>query len=87
MNEAIKSVREKRQKESKVLGGDAYNICVNFSPNDRIFNDLQRLEDVKEDDLIRDERERLVRQRRRLLAEMAQSHSSKQVIIKAINKS
>ncbi|VUZ42123.1 unnamed protein product [Hymenolepis diminuta] len=78
VSDAIQTVVQKRRKEMELLGGDALNVCVNFTPKDRIFNDLPSLEDINDEDLIREERDRFARQRQRALTEICRSHPPKQ---------
>lgn len=72
-------VRQRRQREAELLGGDGYNVCVNFAPNDHIFTDLLPLDDIDDEDIVHVERDRLARQRRRLLAESARLHPPRSV--------
>ncbi|KAM3187833.1 hypothetical protein ACTXT7_001530 [Hymenolepis weldensis] len=78
VSDAMQTVVQKRRKETELLGGDGLNVCVNFTPEDRVFNGLPSLDDINDEDLIREERDRFARQRHRALTEIYRSHPPKQ---------
>lgn len=80
----MQTVVQKRRKETELLGGDGLKVCVNFTPEDRVFNDLPSLDDINDEDLIREERDRFARQRHRALMEIYRSHPPKQVSLSVI---
>ncbi|KAM7540475.1 hypothetical protein Aperf_G00000038664 [Anoplocephala perfoliata] len=79
--EIMELVRQTHQREAALLGDDGYNVCVNFTRDDRIFTDLLPLDDIDDEEVVRVERDRLERQRRRLIAENARLHPPRPEIL------
>nr|CDS34130.1 hypothetical transcript [Hymenolepis microstoma]CUU97933.1 hypothetical transcript [Hymenolepis microstoma] len=81
VSDAMQTVLRKRQKETELLGGDGLKVCVNFTPDDRLFSCLPPLDDINVEDLVREEKDRLARQRQSVLAEICRVHPPKQEIL------